>query len=122
MYRHLVCSIAVLSTFTFGAGCATHSDLAVTDEAMRFWLEPSHTQIKVGETSTITPRSANIIGKDAKLKWSVSNGAKLDTVDDGRVAQVTCDKPGVYTVAATLYVEGKKRETQTVDLLVAPIS
>jgi len=75
----------------------------------------------VGETVTITARSQDTYGRDSHLNWSTTAGT-LSTEENGRVARVKFDQPGVGTVSAVLTVDGREIRREFVDIRVKPLS
>jgi plastocyanin len=70
-----------------------------------FSINASHTDIMVGETVTLTARTTDTLGRDVDVKWT-STGGNLDTERGNRIARVTFDKPGTYSVRGDLYLNG----------------
>jgi hypothetical protein len=73
-----------------------------------------------GDTVTLTTRSQNLLGKDAKVEWTTTGG-KIDGEDRGRIARAKFDKPGTYTVTGRLYVDGKLYDEDSVNILVRAV-
>lgn len=84
-------------------------------------LEPSTRELVVGETVTITARSEDTYGRDSDLEWMTTSG-KLSTEENGRIARVKFDQPGMYTVSAVLSVEGRETRRATVEIRVKPLT
>ena len=78
-------------------------------------------EIRAGEIVTLVAKTENTYGRDPKVTWA-SNGGNLKTEDNGRVARVQFDRPGVYKVDATLEVEGKfvRRDTTMIEVRPLP--
>jgi plastocyanin len=90
------------------------------NESVDFWVEPSDTDIVAGEIITFTAHSQDLIGREADIEWT-STAGKVDTEQNGRVARVTFEEPGAYTVTGRVLVEGTVIE-DSVDVEVRPIS
>lgn len=123
--NHRHCTLALGALLTAPAllvvGCESSPEYATTERQIEFWIEASNRDVVVGETVTVMPRSANTIGRDAEIDWSVSGG-ELKTEQDGRIARVKYDKPGRYTVKATLDVDGRAIDSESVVITVRPLS
>ena len=76
--------------------------------------------VMVGDTATFMASTANTYGRDAKIKWT-STAGKVSTDQGGSVARVRFDESGVYTVKATLEIDGTPVQTESVDVRVNPI-
>lgn len=76
--------------------------------------------VMVGDTATFMASTANTYGRDAKIKWTTTAG-KLSTDQGGSVARVRFDESGVYTVKATLEIDGAPVQTEAVDVRVNPV-
>ena len=74
----------------------------------------------VGDTATFMASTANTYGRDAKIRWTSTAGS-VSTDQGGSVARVRFDESGVYTVKATLEIEGSPVQTESVDVRVNPI-
>jgi hypothetical protein len=104
------------------AGCATSQDeLPTAQRRVRFWLEPSQTEIFGNEELTVTSHSTNTVGRDTDVEWHVSGG-DIEPLQGGRIARVTFRDPGTYTIIGTLFVEGEELETESVHIRVKPLS
>lgn len=102
------------------AGCQGE-DLKV-DAAPQFEMVASHEAVLEGETVTFTTRTANTLGRSAEIQWQTSAGHEIQTSADNRVAQITFDEPGMYTVSADLVVNGNRVQTQTQTVDVRPLA
>lgn len=74
----------------------------------------------VGDTATFMASTANTYGRDAKIRWT-STAGKVSTDQGGSVARVRFDESGVYTVKATLEIDGAAVQTESVDVRVNAI-
>ena len=74
----------------------------------------------VGDTATFFVDSKNTYGRDARVKWSTTAG-KLSTDKGDSVARVRFDETGVYTIKATLEVDGNPVQTEAVDVRVIAV-
>lgn len=94
-----------------------------TDESMRhdetpvssIEIEGSSRDLLVGDTATFIARTSDTYGRDAKVTWSSTAGT-INTDDDGRIARVTFNEAGTYTVKATLMVNGNAIRTDSVEV------
>jgi len=73
-----------------------------------------------GDTTTLTVMSKNTLGHDAQVQWDATGG-KLTTEDNGRIARVQFDKPGVYTVNAKLLIDGRVYDQDSVTIEARPL-
>lgn len=113
--------VAALAGTPFIVGCANESHSSVDGKVpATLSLEPSATSIVAGETVTIVARTKDTYGRDAKVKWS-STAGKLDSEEDGRVARVKFTETGTYSVKASLSVDGRETDTETVQIVVKPV-
>lgn len=115
--RHFaaLCALTIVAV----AGC-THGNPAMSKEAIRFWLEPSHSEILAGEKVTVVSRSANTIGRDVDVAWETTGG-EMETLGDGRAVQVEFAKPGSYIISGTLFVDGEQFDKENVQVRVEPV-
>ncbi|HZW08031.1 MAG TPA: hypothetical protein VFF65_12985 [Phycisphaerales bacterium] len=74
----------------------------------------------VGDTATFYLKSSNTLGRDTRIRWSTTAG-RLTTDVGGSVARVRFDETGVYTVKATLEVDGNPVQTEQVDVRVSAV-
>jgi len=104
-----------------GVGCDTHTIQDRPSSDMKLSVTQSATKVKVNEAVTFEAHDANTLGRNAELKWDATGGKMWTTDKTNRVVQVQYDKPGVYSVTATLSANGQviERETHTVE--VAPL-
>lgn len=92
--------------FVLTAGCAA-APIGAGEPPMRFTLAPSASDIEPGATVTIVPLRENFPEQEAQIAWSSSGGA-IETFDDEKIAQVTFDQPGRYSVIARVLVDGEE--------------
>lgn len=83
-------------------------------------LESSTRTLLIGEVVTIIARTEDTYGRDSKITWTTTSG-DLTTEQDGRVARVKFDQPGLYTITAVLEVDGKETRRSSVDIRVKPV-
>lgn len=119
----LVVVAALIALFAASSGgCATtDSELPTSKHRIRFWLEPSHTEILVGEETTVTSRSTNTVGRETVVEWHATGG-ELNELQDGRIARVTFNDPGTYTITGTLFVDETEIDTESIHIRVMPLS
>ncbi len=89
----------------FGCETSRNNSIAVNNAGLN--VEASSDNIVVGETVTFVARSYDTYGRDAKIQWK-STAGELKTEENGRVARVTFNEIGTYTVSATLSVDGRE--------------
>jgi len=119
-------TVAVLATVALAAitGCRhdrTTSTTYRTDEAVvaapSISLNGPDRPLLVGDTATFYLKSSNTLGRDTRIRWSTTAG-RLTTDMGGSIARVRFDETGVYTVKATLEVDGNPVQTEQVDVRV----
>ncbi|CAN5596185.1 hypothetical protein BH10PLA1_BH10PLA1_14660 [soil metagenome] len=122
MNRFIRTCIVGLSVATglAAAGCHATEDFSNKDKAITLQVRPSSRSIVVGETVTFLSRTENTLGRDAKLDWTTTGGT-LKTEENNRVARVTFDKPGTYSVIATLNADGRQVDRSSTDVEVKPL-
>lgn len=116
-------AVAGLATAMLVAGGCRYDDrpagareLAVSPyDDVNLRVEASRRTALVGETVTFKARTENLLGRDAEVQW-MSPGGELNVQEEGRIARVSFDEPGVYSVTARLLVEGfeVRRSSETV--------
>ncbi|MFT3784682.1 MAG: hypothetical protein QM770_00760 [Tepidisphaeraceae bacterium] len=123
MNRSTKYGLAILvaaATIIGGNGCSTADSYAKANNDVKLDIKPSSDHIFAGETVTVFSRTENTLGRDAKLDWETSGG-NVKTEDNGRVARVTFDKPGTYSIDAVLTVDGKEAQRDRTVVQVAAI-
>jgi hypothetical protein len=117
--RALVGSTA-LALWALGAGCESdrgnRSELA---DASVHVSAPTRDAL-VGDTLTFVAKSTDTYGRDAKIKWS-STAGEVRTDEGGRVARVTFNEPGTYSIRATLELDGQPVSSDIFEVRVAPV-
>lgn len=114
-------SAAVLSLAMAGlGGLAGCESTAPVGPVPSFDISASRNSAVVGETVTITSQSMNVAGSESEIRWHVSGG-DVELRQDGRVAQVTFDEAGTYTVSANLISDGEQVMSDTTTIMVRPI-
>lgn len=78
-------------------------------------LQATSREIYSGEIATVTAETANLLGRDAEVRWSTTGG-ELTTQDRGRIARVKFDSPGTYVVSAQLWSDGELVKTDSVTI------
>ncbi len=123
LYRSI--SLISVTTIVLGAGIACETTSRSNSEPalsrVSLTLEPSTRELVVGETVTITARSEDTYGRNSELEWMTTSG-KLSTEENGRIARVKFDQPGMYTVSAILNIEGREARRATVEIRVKPLT
>jgi hypothetical protein len=116
--RHIALSAAV--TVLLGlSGCA--NTMTTSSDSAQLDLSATARSIYEGEIVTITTRSMNTLGTDADIEWS-TNGGKLDTERNDRIARVKFDKTGVFTITAKLVVDGQVVDVDHVEVTVRQLT
>ena len=111
----------LLSSCVFVAlGCSPSAP--ISNENIALVLEQSHTIVKAGESVTFTARATGTAGREEKIKWEAKGGDLESLNDMERYARVEYDKPGVYTVLASLYVDGTLLDQEQAVVRVDPLS
>jgi hypothetical protein len=126
--RHAVGALTIAASVLLGAGgagplagCESGRASRAQLQPIEFRIMPSHKSVLEGETVTVTTRTANLVGRDANIKWTATGG-ELETEQNGRVARVRFDRPGTYTISARLNVDGEMVETDSVTVTVHPLN
>ena len=116
-------SIALLSVMGLGSvGCSsmTGGDYGTSPNVVKVSVKASRHSCYVGENVTFFTKTENVLGHKAELKWT-STGGKLTVDDNGRVARVMFDQPGVYSVSVNLSLDGVDRYHDTTVVEVAAV-
>jgi hypothetical protein len=101
-------------------GCETSRNSVVADSNAGLDIEASSNSIVSGETVTLVARTYDTYGRDADVEWNTTAG-DLKTEQSGRIARVTFDEIGTYTVSATLRVDGRDIARDMVEVRVRSI-
>jgi len=105
-----------------GSGCDERDAGPVAVPAdVAFAIKPGRTTVTAGDTATFSVESQNTLGRDPRVEWSCSNGAKITTSDESRVARVTFKDPGTYMVQAKLYFGNQLVRTDSIAITVRPV-
>jgi hypothetical protein len=102
------------------AGCANNREEPLVAGRPQISMVASNREITVGDTTTLTVNSRNTLGRDARVEWATTGG-DLQTSDSDRIARVMFDMPGVYTVTASLLVDGREVDRESVNINVRPL-
>lgn len=97
-----ILTLALGAMLTLGA-CNRNG---VAAREVMFELNPSRSEVLVGENVTIFASSENVLGRDSQIEWDASGG-ELFTEENGRLARVYFDEPGTYIVQANLVLDGR---------------
>jgi len=116
----LILGILATGGLVAATGCHSMDEYSKKDHALKLSVQPSARKCVVGETITFFSRTENTLGRDAKLDWTTTGGS-LKTTEEGRVAQVTFDKPGTYSVDGVLMADGKEVDRATTVVTVSPL-
>lgn len=101
--------------------CESNSTSVADAQNVGFWVEASDDEIVTGELVTFTAHSRNTIGRDAEVRWT-STAGEIETQDNGRIARVTFDRPGAYTVTGELLLNGQVVHQDSINVQVDRIS
>jgi len=116
----LYLAVAGLLAFPLALGCQSDRSHVVGEE-VGFWIDASDTDIVEGELVTLTAHDRNTVGREAKVEWKTTAG-EVETEENGRVARVSFDEPGTYTVTGRLVLDGQIVREDSVDIEVRRIS
>jgi len=112
--------ILLLSTLAALSACSV--SVPVSNQNVDLVVEQSHTLIKAGESVTFTAHATGVAGRDEEIKWETKGGDLYSLNDSERYARVEFDKPGMYAVQASLYVDGKLVDQERSMVQVEPVS
>lgn len=106
----------------FSTGCADSGSTkySAREDAMKVSVKASSKKILVNETVTFQSHTQNTLGHDAVLRWTTTGG-RLVTDMEGRVARVTFETPGRYTVTSVLESNGREVDRESNDVEVAAL-
>ena len=113
----LMIAVGAASLVACSSGQRTSAD---EYDDIEFDIRASDTRIAQDEIVTVRADTENTYGRDAKVKWT-STGGDIDTEDDGRIARITFEKPGMYTMTGNLELEGEVVLADSVDIRVTPV-
>jgi PKD repeat protein len=116
-----VAALALTAAGLVGVGCNSHTIENRPTSDMKLSVSQSATKVKVNEAVTFEAHDANTLGRNAELKWDTTGGKMWTTDKTNRIVQVQYDKPGVYSVTATLSADGRTIESETHTVDVAPL-
>ena len=102
------------------SGCSDNQTRSGPPNPPSVHVQASSHDIVSGETVTLTARTQDTYGRDAKIRWTSTAGS-LKTEQDGRIARVKFDEPGTYTVRASLLVDGREVQSEMVEIHVKPV-
>jgi hypothetical protein len=110
-----------LAAMGVGFGCSNNrADEPLANTRPQISLVSSNREIAVGDTTTLTVNSRNTLGRDARVEWTTTGG-DLQTADSDRVARLMFEQPGMYTVTASLLVDGREVDRESVNINVRPL-
>ncbi|HYE61935.1 MAG TPA: hypothetical protein VD997_08050 [Phycisphaerales bacterium] len=102
-------------------GCNNNRvDEPLVEERPQISLRTSNREIVEGEVTTLSVYSKNTLGRDAEVEWNTTGG-NLTTADNGRIARVTFEEAGVYTITARLLVDGQEVDREATNITVRPL-
>ncbi len=122
MFRYVLA--IVLSTASLGlmTGCASNqpSKYSSGEASMKLEIDQSASEVYQNETVTFRSSTRNSIGHDAALRWETTGG-KISTMNDGRIAQVTFNTPGSYTVTCLLLSDNREVDRASATVTIKPL-
>lgn len=103
-----------------GIGCETNQSAHnhAADTSIR--VEAPTRDAFVGDTLTFVARSTDTYGRDAKIVWTTTAG-DVRTEEEGRIARITFNEPGTYSVRATLELNGQPVNSDIFEVRVSPV-
>jgi hypothetical protein len=101
-------------------GCSTDNRGSNAEAAPSISLNSHNREVLAGDTTTLTVNSRNTIGRDARIEWSTTGG-QLTTEENGRIARVRFDTPGMYTVTSHLLMGEQEVSRDSVNINVKPL-
>ena len=101
------------------AGCVSTPPVSNINVALV--LEQSHEVVKAGESVTFTAHATGVAGRDHEIKWK-NEGGDFSSLGEERYARVQYDKPGIYSVTASLFLDGKLVDQRRAQVKVDPLS
>ena len=111
-------AMAVVLAFIVSSGCEGHPT-PVDRQAPSLTIDARQDQILVGETTTVFAQTANLLGREAEIRWGTTIG-EVTPARSGRVAQFTSEIPGTAIVTAEINIEGQILR-DTVNIVVNPM-
>jgi hypothetical protein len=103
-------------------GCNTDSSMhgGAGGAAPSISVSAANNDVVVGDTTTLTVNSRNTVGRDAHVEW-MSTGGRVMPEENGRIARMSFDAPGTYTVTARLFFGDQEVARDAVNLNVKPL-
>ena len=113
---------SIVAAGALGAvGCNNNKvDEPLVEDKPQISLRASNREIVAGDTTTLAIYSKNTAGANADIEWG-STGGRLMTDDNNRVARISFDQPGVYTVTARLLIDGREVDRESTNITVRPL-
>lgn len=105
------------------AGAACNTDTAMhgsSESAPALSVSAQNKTVTVGDTTTLTVQSRNTVGRNAHVEW-MSTGGRIETAENGRVARISFDAPGTYTVTARLFFDNVEVAHDAVNINAQPL-
>lgn len=118
--RQMLVPVLAIAMVGLGVSLSGCERQRVEAREVMFSLEPTRSNLLVGENTTIFAYSENLLGRDAEIEWDASGG-ELFTEDRGRIARVYFDEPGQYVVQANLILDGRLARSASTTVNVDPI-
>lgn len=113
----------VLGTLAAAAmvGCnRSRMDEPFIEDRPQISLRAANREIVAGDTTTLSIFSKNTLGRDAEVEWS-STGGNITTDENNRIARLSFQDSGVYTVTARLLVDGQEVDRESTNITVRPL-
>lgn len=76
--------------------------------------------VMAGDTTTLVVSDRNTIGRNAHVEWMTTGGRVMPS-ENGRVAHVSFDAPGDYTVTAGLFFGNVEVARDSVNITARPL-
>jgi hypothetical protein len=113
--------MVVAAASVLPVGCNRNRiDEPLVEDRPQISLRASNREIVEGDTTTLSVFSKNTLGHNAEVEW-LTTGGELNTDDNSRVARVSFDAPGVYTITARLLVDGQEVDRESTNITVRPL-
>jgi len=113
--------VIVAAASVLPVGCNNNRiDEPLVEDRPQISLRSSNREIVEGDTTTLSVFSKNTLGRNAEVEW-MTTGGDLRTDDNSRIARLSFDAPGVYTVTARLLVDGQEVDRESANITVRPL-
>ncbi len=110
---------ASVAAAALAGACSTGSSGGAGHDAS-VSISSSTSDATVGDTVTFQATTHDTYGRDAEVQWTTTAG-KLSTDQNGRVARVRFEQPGIYSVRSVLLVDGREVDSDMEEVRVRPL-